>query len=229
MVKNGKTNDAPIFELSLNDLSPEERQEAEMYLAEMKRIRRKRESLPPWDEDEREELPRAIAVDFDGCLCVNRWPEIGEANLDLVCRLIDEQERGARVILWTCRTGERLTEAVNWCRTRGLEFDAVNANLPERVERFGFDSRKVSADEYWDDKAVTVRAGEHFPKAPETEGAHAGDRAENWQEEAAKERGTARRTFAAAHGYNYRRDAKGKQKRRAAKKRAVERILRRRG
>ena len=41
---------------------------------------------------------------------------------------------------------------------RGLYFDAVNANLPERIAYFGGDCRKISADEYWDDRAVVVKA-----------------------------------------------------------------------
>ena len=39
-------------------------------------------------------------------------------------------------------------------------FDAINENLPERLEYYGCESRKISADEYWDDRAV------HMPKPP---------------------------------------------------------------
>ena len=38
----------------------------------------------------------------------------------------------------------------------GVEFDAVNENLPEVIERMGGDTRKVFANEYWDDRAVRV-------------------------------------------------------------------------
>ena len=50
--------------------------------------------------------------------------------------------------------GEKLQEAVEWCRQHGLEFDAVNENLPETVEWYGTDCRKVFADVYIDGKAV---------------------------------------------------------------------------
>ena len=102
---------------------------------------------------------KVIAVDFDGCLCEHQWPKIGKANTGAIRALIRLREQGARLILWTCRTGERLEEAVNWCARHGLVFDAVNDNLPERVAKYGGDTRKVSADEYWDDLAVTVRCG----------------------------------------------------------------------
>lgn len=47
-----------------------------------------------------------------------------------------------------------MQEAVEWCRQYGLEFDAVNENLPEMIKRYGNDSRKIHADVYIDDKAV---------------------------------------------------------------------------
>lgn len=94
-----------------------------------------------------------IAVDFDGCLCQNAWPEIGEAREDVISALLERQRRGAKIILWTCRVGERLDAAVQWCTEHGITFDAVNANLPVNIVAFGNDCRKIYADEYWDDKA----------------------------------------------------------------------------
>ena len=101
---------------------------------------------------------KIIAVDFDGCLCENKWPEIGKPKEAIIRQLLAEREWGAKLILWTCREGKMLAEAVEWCRGFGLEFDAVNANLPEMNAMYGNDSRKIGADEYWDDKAVTVKA-----------------------------------------------------------------------
>lgn len=102
-------------------------------------------------------MRKAIAIDFDGCLCVNKWPEIGAPNMDVISAAIAERENGAALILWTCRVGERLGEAVAWCADFGLEFDAVNANLPERIAVYQNDCRKVCADEYWDDQAAIAR------------------------------------------------------------------------
>lgn len=94
-----------------------------------------------------------IAVDFDGVLCEDQWPQIGPEKKDNIELAKYRKQAGAALILWTCRCGEKLDEAVAWCRERGLEFDAVNENLPERVAFYGSESRKISADEYWDDKA----------------------------------------------------------------------------
>lgn len=94
------------------------------------------------------------AIDFDGTLCEDKWPGIGSPNLALVEKLISKREQGDKLILWTCRTGERLKEAVIWCQSYGLEFDCVNDNLPELVKKYGTNSRKVAADIYIDDKAI---------------------------------------------------------------------------
>ncbi len=95
---------------------------------------------------------KVIAVDFDGTLCEDKWPAIGRANRKLISDLIHAQEMGDSVILWTCRTGEQLKEAVEWCAGHKLVFDAVNENIKERIDLYGGDTRKVSADVYIDDK-----------------------------------------------------------------------------
>lgn len=50
-----------------------------------------------------------------------------------------------------------MQEAVDWCRRYGLEFDAVNENLPEIIEEHGGDCRKVYYDALIDDKNVDKR------------------------------------------------------------------------
>ena len=95
--------------------------------------------------------PMIYAVDFDGTLCENRWPEIGEANLPLIRYLISRQAAGDKLILYTMREGEKLEQAVTWCKSHGLEFDALNDNLPELQRFYGNNPRKVFANYYIDD------------------------------------------------------------------------------
>jgi len=97
-----------------------------------------------------------FAVDFDGTLSYGDWPETGPANKELISFLVQRQKEGDRLILWTCRAGEPLENAVDWCRQYGLVFDAVNDNLPEVVEQYGNNSRKISCDYYIDDRAVSI-------------------------------------------------------------------------
>lgn len=96
-----------------------------------------------------------IAVDFDGTLCESCYPEIGKANTPLINGLKEKQAQGDKLILWTCRSGEYLENAVEWCRNHGLTFDTVNENLPEILELWGNDSRKITADIYIDDRSAT--------------------------------------------------------------------------
>lgn len=95
---------------------------------------------------------KIIAVDFDGTLCENKWPEIGAPNMELISYLREQQAEGARIILWTNRCGDALKAAVYWCDDRGLLFNAVNDNLPEIIEEFGSNCRKIFANEYIDDR-----------------------------------------------------------------------------
>lgn len=96
---------------------------------------------------------KIIACDFDGTLCENKWPDIGSPNLKLISYLKDQQEQGSKIILWTCRTRERLDEAVRFCFDHDLVFDAINDNIPETLEWFDGDSRKIFAHVYIDDRA----------------------------------------------------------------------------
>ncbi len=97
-----------------------------------------------------------FAVDFDGTLSFGQWPEVGPANHNLIDYLKDRQQSGDKLILWTCRAGEALDKAVAWCTENGLDFDAINDNLPEVTEMYGNNSRKVSCDVYIDDRAVNA-------------------------------------------------------------------------
>ncbi len=94
------------------------------------------------------------AVDFDGTLCYSSWPELGEPNVALIEYLKNWRNSGNKLILWTCRAGEALENALSWCREHELTFDAVNDNLPEVIELYGNNSRKISCDYYIDDKAM---------------------------------------------------------------------------
>lgn len=99
---------------------------------------------------------KIIAVDFDGTLCENAWPRIGKACWPIIHALKRRQAAGDKIILWTCRCDAMLDEAVLWCLNHGLKFDAINDNLPENIEKYNNNCRKVFADEYWDDKSVII-------------------------------------------------------------------------
>lgn len=92
------------------------------------------------------------AIDFDGTLCDEQYPDTGPPHMDVINRLKTLRKQGHKLILNTCREGELLQKAIDYCKFFGLTFDAHNENLPELIEKYGGDCRKISADFYIDDK-----------------------------------------------------------------------------
>lgn len=94
-----------------------------------------------------------IAVDFDGTIVENRYPEIGKPILFAIDTLLKLQEEGHHLILWTYRTGPHLEEAVDFCRKKGVNFYAVNRSYPEEIYDNSL-SRKIQADYFIDDRNI---------------------------------------------------------------------------
>ena len=66
-----------------------------------------------------------IAVDFDGTIVENKYPEIGKELPFAIHTLQLLQEEGNRIILFTSREGELLDAAVAFCHERGLDFYSI--------------------------------------------------------------------------------------------------------
>ena len=102
-----------------------------------------------------------VAVDFDGTICADAFPEVGAPNravIDYVKRLAAD---GSKIILYTSRengTRKLLDEAVAFCKEQGIPLYAVNENPGNpHAAKIGLkpsDGRKVYADLYIDDKAI---------------------------------------------------------------------------
>ena len=88
-----------------------------------------------------------IAVDFDGTLCLD-----GKPNITLIRSLMQRQKMRDEIVLWTCREGKTLMEAVSFLRKYGFVPNSVNCNTRTAIQKMGHDSRKVYADVYLDDK-----------------------------------------------------------------------------
>lgn len=99
-----------------------------------------------------------VGCDFDSTLCMN------EENFPICANpsegfevLKDFQAAGGKVILWTCRNGEALKMAEDYCQEMGLKLNAVNAQMDEQLELakakgLECSSRKIYCDMYIDDK-----------------------------------------------------------------------------
>ena len=96
-----------------------------------------------------------IAVDFDGTIVQDRYPEIGNERPFATQTLKMLLNEGHQLILWTVRQGETLEQAVEWCRARGVEFYAVNKDFPEENEQKNASySRKLKVDMFIDDRNI---------------------------------------------------------------------------
>ncbi len=94
-----------------------------------------------------------IAVDFDDTL---RFTD-GTPNTHLITQLKSEQKRGAIVILWTCRAGKSLADALSYLRQFGFTPNLVNQNTRQTISTLGYDPRKILADVYIDDKNLLLK------------------------------------------------------------------------
>jgi hypothetical protein len=96
----------------------------------------------------KDKTPKIIAVDFDGTLCTNAYPEIGEPIPYSLLYVTRAKAAGHIITLHTCRQGKSLDDAIAWCKARGITFDYINENVPANIKRFGGDTRKIYADVY---------------------------------------------------------------------------------
>lgn len=101
------------------------------------------------------------AVDFDGTLCTDAFPEIGEPKLKIIEFVRSLAASGSKIILHTCRengTRKLLDEAMAFCEAHKIPIFAVNENPDNKFAALiglkPSDSRKVLADLYIDDKAM---------------------------------------------------------------------------
>ena len=102
---------------------------------------------------------KIIAIDYDGTIALDSYPHAGNPNWPVINKAKEEQAAGARLILWTCREGKERAKALEACAEWGLFFEAVNDNPLSRQILYGNNPRKIYADEYWDDHAVTINYG----------------------------------------------------------------------
>lgn len=100
------------------------------------------------------ESPLKIAVDFDGTIVEHRYPEIGKEVMFALPTLRALQAQGHQLILWTYRSGKELEDAVEYCRRNGIVFYAINSSYPEEEFDEDYDSRKIDADIFIDDRNI---------------------------------------------------------------------------
>ena len=105
---------------------------------------KKRMSVPT-----RKENGKVIAIDFDGTITKNyKFPNIIGELREGCKEAIDFIRQKNKVVLWTCRSGEYLTEAIEFLKANGIEVDGVNTDIYTKTDR------KIIADIYIDDRNI---------------------------------------------------------------------------
>jgi hypothetical protein len=98
-----------------------------------------------------------LAIDFDGTIVHDQFPGIGPLkpnSKEVINRLYSE---GYFIIIWTCRTLDRMTECIDFLDKNGIKYHLVNISCPTNVEKYsGIDTRKIFADLYIDDKGLII-------------------------------------------------------------------------
>lgn len=92
-----------------------------------------------------------IAVDFDGTIVEDKYPEIGRPQM-FALDTLKELQKKHQLILWTCREGRLLDEAVKFLEDNGIRLYAVNRNFPEEKYDERDFMRKLDADMFIDDR-----------------------------------------------------------------------------
>jgi hypothetical protein len=95
-----------------------------------------------------------LAVDFDGTVVEDRYPEIGKPLPFAIDTLKRLHADGHRIVLWTFRHGRPLRNAVEFLESQGVQLYAVNQSFPEESEQLDGYSRKIHADWFIDDRNI---------------------------------------------------------------------------
>lgn len=95
-----------------------------------------------------------IAIDFDGTICRDAYPSIGELNPDAAIVIRSLKDDGHYLIINTCRSGDQAIHAINFLKEKAIPFDRINDNEPSHVAEYSNNCRKIYADVYIDDRQV---------------------------------------------------------------------------
>lgn len=93
-----------------------------------------------------------LAVDLDNTLIYSekKTYKITGINIELLNRLKILQMNGHKLIAWTVRDKTLLSDAIEYIKGYGLIFDKINNNVI-----YLSNSKKIYADYYIDDRAIT--------------------------------------------------------------------------
>ncbi len=95
-----------------------------------------------------------IAIDFDGTITTESFPQVGQlmVGADAVIRRLFAD--GHKIIINTCRSGKYEGWAEDFLKENLIPYHLINSNLPELIDLYKQDCRKISADIYIDNTCL---------------------------------------------------------------------------
>lgn len=95
-----------------------------------------------------------LCIDFDGTIVYSDYPKIGKLKPNAVEVINRLYNGGYKIIINTCRAGIYEGYCYQFLKKHNIQYHYINSNLPEDIEFFKQDCRKISADIYIDDKQL---------------------------------------------------------------------------
>jgi hypothetical protein len=95
-----------------------------------------------------------ISIDYDDTIVYQDFPNSGTIKpnaKEVINRLYND---GHHILIWTCRSKENLETAKKYLNECGVNYHLINHNLPTNIEKYGGDTRKMSAHIYIDDRQL---------------------------------------------------------------------------
>ncbi len=114
--------------------------------------------------------PFTIAVDLDGTLAENTFPEIGDPMPGAAETMAEFHRAGYRIIVFSVRGDVEQIE--DWLHLNGIPFDHINENPDQPPDSSG----KVYAHAYLDDRGITFTDWTHAREAVRMEARKIGKR-----------------------------------------------------
>ena len=106
-------------------------------------------------------MKKIYAFDFDGTIVTNAYPDIGTPIQSTINLLKKCKANADYIILYTMREGKHLEVPIVFCVRLGIEFGAINDNLPHMKEFYHNNPRKIFANYYVDDHNLFVEDINH--------------------------------------------------------------------
>lgn len=91
-----------------------------------------------------------IAVDFDSTITNTHFPETGAVNPGCREVLTELHNKGHKIFLWTCRSGDYFMKAMDFCIVNNIPMDGFNRSTQKSFKS----SNKEFANIYIDDSAL---------------------------------------------------------------------------